>query len=64
MLSENQMKKYRVLYKERFGVELSRAEVCEKLESLVREVELTYKPMTEKEFGQLQKRREEMGIIK
>lgn len=64
MLADDQIKKYRILYKERFGVELSRAEVCEKLESLVREVELTYLPMTEKEFEQLQKRRKEMGIIK
>lgn len=58
------MKKYRILYKERFGVDLSRAKVCEKLESLVREVELTYIPMTKKDFEQLQKRRKEIGIIK
>lgn len=59
-LSEDQIKKYQILYYERFGVRLGHAEVCEKLESLVRMVEITYKPMTEKEFKQLQKRQRAM----
>lgn len=63
MLSDDHIKKYQALYHERFGVELSRAEVCEKLESLVRMVELTYKPMTEKEMELVKKRRKEMKII-
>ena len=61
MLSDDQIKKYQVLYHERFGVELSRAEVCEKAESLVRVVELTYKPMTEKEMKLVEKRRKKIS---
>ena len=60
MLSDDHIKKYQALYHERFGVELSRAEVCEKLESLVRMVELTYKPMTKAELKSLEKRRKEL----
>lgn len=63
MPSDDQIAKFQILYKKRFGVNLSREEVCEKLESLVREVEITYKPMTEKEFEQLQQRRQKMKII-
>lgn len=59
-LNNEQIEKYQVLYYERFGVKLSRAEVCEKAESLVRVVEMTYKPMTEKEFKMVEKRRKEL----
>ena len=59
-LTEDQIEKYQILYYERFGVRLGRAEVCEKAESLVRVVELTYKPITKKVLKQLQKRRREM----
>lgn len=60
MLSDDQIKKYQILYYERFGFRLGRAEVCEKAESLVKVVELTYKPMTEKEFKMVKKRRKEL----
>lgn len=63
MLSDDQIKKYQILYYERFGFRLGRAEVCEKAESLVRIVEMTYKPMNEKEAKMLKKRRKEMKII-
>lgn len=62
-LTKAQLKKYQELYKERFGFDISENETCEKAESLVRIVELTYEPMTAKEFEQLQKRRHELGII-
>lgn len=61
-LTKKQIRKYRELYNERFGVELSNKEVLEKTQSLVRMVELIYKPMTKKEFGQLQNRRMELKI--
>lgn len=63
MFSDAQIKKFQTTYKNLFGVELCRAEALEKLTSLVRIVELTYLPMTEKEFNQLQQRRLEIGII-
>jgi hypothetical protein len=61
--TDAQLNKFQKTFKNCFGVELSSAEACEKLESLVREVEITYKPMTEKEFEQLQQRRLEMKLI-
>lgn len=63
MLSDKQIKKFQILYKELLGKEISLSEAHEQAESLVREVELTYKPMTEREFKMLQKRRREMKII-
>ena len=59
MLSEEQVEKFRTLYKNRFGKEISREEAYEKGAKLVRLMEIIYKPMTEKEYSELQKRREE-----
>jgi len=59
MLSDEQIRKFQILYKNRFGKEISREETYEKGTKLVRLVELIYKPMTEKEYKQLQKRRKE-----
>ena len=62
-LTDDQIKKYQILYYERFGVRLGRAGVCEKSESLVRMVELVYKPMTKHELALVNKRRKEILII-
>ncbi len=59
MLSDEQITKYQTLYKNRFDREISREEAYEQGISLIRLVELIYKPMTENEYKQLQKRREE-----
>lgn len=63
-LTKEQIKQYKELYKERFDFELTDEEIIEKSTSLVRMIELTYKPITEKEFKQLQKRRKELKIKK
>ncbi len=63
MFSDAQIKKFQIIYKNLYEVELNLSEVCEKLESLVRVIELTYKPMTEKEMELVKKRRKEMKII-
>ena len=60
MLSDKQIKQFQILYKNRFGKEISREEAYEKGAKLVRLVELIYKPMTEDEYKQLQKRRKEI----
>jgi len=60
MLSDEQIKQFQILYKNRFGKEISREEAYEKGAKLVRLVELIYKPMTEDEYKQLQKRRKEI----
>jgi len=59
MLSDEQIKQFQILYRNRFGKEISREEAYEKGVKLVRLVELIYKPMTEDEYKQLQKRRRE-----
>ena len=59
MLSDEQIKRFQELWKQRFGEEISREEAYEKGAKLMRLVELTYKPMTHEEFELLQKRREE-----
>jgi len=59
MLSDEQITKFQTLYKNRFGKEISREEAYEQGAKLIRLIELTYKSMTEDEYKQLQKRREE-----
>ena len=48
-----------MLYKARFGKEIGREEAYEKGAKLIRLVKSIYKPMTEKEYKKLQKRRKE-----
>jgi len=48
-----------MLYKKHFGKEISREEAYEQGAKLIRLVELIYKPMTEDEYRQLEKRRKE-----
>lgn len=59
VLDDEQIRKFQTLYKSRFGKEISREEAYEKGAKLVRLMELIYKPMTEDEYKQLQKRRKE-----
>ena len=59
MLSDEQIRKFQMLYKKHFGKEISREEAYEQGAKLIRLVELIYKPMTENEYKQLQKRRKE-----
>lgn len=57
MLSDDQISKFQALYKKHFGEEISRDEAYEQGVKLIRLIELVYKPMTEAEYQQLQKRR-------
>lgn len=59
MLSDEQIRKFQILYKNRFGKKISREEAYEMGAKLIRLVELIYKPMTEAEYKQLQKRRKD-----
>ncbi len=63
MLSDEQIIKFQMLYKNRFGKEISRQEAYEKGAKLIRLVELIYKPMTEAEYQKLQERRQETGDL-
>ena len=64
MLSQEQIKQFQTLYKNRFGKEISREEAYEQGAKLIRLIELIYKPMTENEYKQLQKRRRQTGDLK
>jgi len=57
MLSDEQITKYQMLYKNRFGKEISREEAYEQGVKLIRLIELIYRPMTKNEYKQLQKGR-------
>lgn len=63
MLSDEQITKFQTLYKTRFGKEISRDEAYEKGVKLLRLFEIIYKPITEKEFEQLQTRRQTTSTI-
>lgn len=63
MLPDTQIKKFQLLYKNRFGREIGKEEALEKGISLLRLVELIYRPITETEYQQLQERRRETGDI-
>jgi hypothetical protein len=57
MLSDEQIKTFRALYKARFGKEISREEAYEQGAKLIRLVELIYKPMSDAEYQELQELR-------
>lgn len=61
MLSTEQVTKFQMIYQKRFGKAISREEAYEKGAKLMRLVEIIYKPMTQKEYQLLQKRRRETG---
>ena len=64
MLSDEQIKKYQMLHKNRFGEEISREQAYERGVKLLRILESIYKPMTKAELQNLQKRRKETGDLK
>lgn len=63
MLTNEQVKQFQSLYRQRFGKEISQEKAYEQGAKLLRLVELIYRPITEKEYKQLQERRKETGDI-
>ena len=61
MLSKDHLKKFKKIYKNRFGKELSDQVALDEATKLLRLMELIYKPMTEAEFKMVEKRRKEIG---
>jgi len=59
MLTNEEVEKYRKIYKARFGKKITKEEAYEQGAKLLRLVQLVWKRMTEDEYKQLQKRREE-----
>ncbi|MBI4117689.1 MAG: hypothetical protein HY453_01240 [Parcubacteria group bacterium] len=58
MLSDEQIKKFQTLYKNRFGKEICREDALDQGVKLIRLMELIYKPMTEKDLELLRARRQ------
>lgn len=56
MISDEHIQKFKRLYKNRFGKELSDAEAREKASALVHFLKIIYKPMTKEEFDELAKK--------
>ena len=63
MISKEGLDKFKQIYKKRFSKELADDVASEKAMTLIRMVELIYKPMTMAEYEALQKRRVETGDI-
>ncbi len=53
-LSDEHISQFQSLYKEHFGEEISKEDAYEQGVQLLRLVQLIYKPMTQKEFLQVQ----------
>ena len=58
-ISKERLNEFKRIYKKRFKKELSDNEALEKAIKLSRLVEIIYKPMTESEYNQLQKKRQD-----
>ena len=60
MLSDEQVKKYQTLYRNRFGKEISYESAYEEGMKLVRLLEVIYKPINKKDYQRLQERRQKV----
>ena len=63
MISKEGLDQFKQIYKKRFNKDLADDVASEKATTLLRMVELIYKPMTLGEYEALQKRRVETGDI-
>ena len=63
VLSDEDIVKFQALYKSEFGMEISREDAYEKGVKLLRLMSIVYKPMTEKEYKQIQKHREDTLVL-
>lgn len=57
MISKEALEEYKRIYRKEFGKEISDAEALEQATKLLRLMEIVYKPMTKKDFEEIQKRR-------
>lgn len=58
-LDDKQIQKFQLLWKQRFGKEISKSDALEKGVSLLNLIEIIYRPISETEYKQLQKRQKE-----
>jgi hypothetical protein len=62
-VSEDKIDKFRELYEEKYGIELSKDEAAEKAANLARLMKAVYRPMKKEEHKKVQERREETEKI-
>lgn len=58
-LSKEAIEEFKEIYKKEFGEEISDQEALEKATKLLRLIEIVYKPMTQKEYNMVERRRKE-----
>lgn len=61
MLSDTDIEKMQVLYRKRFGIQLNKDEARYKLDLLVRQVQLTYRPIKNIQLQELTDEGNEYG---
>jgi len=59
MISEEMLKKYKAIYRKKFGRNISDQEALEQATKLLTLVKAIYKPMTKEDLDKLNKRRSE-----
>lgn len=62
MISSESLAKFKALYKEHFNEELTDEEALPKAISLLRMMQLIYKPITKEDLDRVIKRREELEL--
>lgn len=63
VLSDEDIRKFQDLYKERFGKEISKENAYEQGVKLLRLMSVVYRPMTEAEYQNIQERRRATGSL-
>lgn len=61
MLTDEQLDMFIKIYRDRFGRKISREEASESAIKLVRLIKIAYRPISVRDYRDLQKRREETG---
>ena len=61
MLSDEDVAEFQKIYKEHFGKEISKEDAYTKGATLLRLVQLIYRPITLEQYKKLQQRRKEIG---
>jgi hypothetical protein len=59
MISKERLEEFKKIYKKKFGKDISDQDALEQATKLMRLMEIIYKPMTQEQYDQLQKRRKE-----
>jgi hypothetical protein len=63
-ITDEQLAKFKALYKKHFGEELTEQDALDKAIKLVRIMEIVYKPMTIERYNQVQESRKRLRMDK